>query len=180
MARDSTLASSSALSPSLSQPLLYPTNSHSSAFLAASSSALSNNPFIRTFTDSEPTSTHRPATQRGVQPGTIPVDPVFNQWPGTTSYAGVSSFPTATVNQRRMAAAERHQPAPRGLPVPTRTRNLVSLPTVYNGPRSTTRRGVGRLAVTSAVPIQNANVKDYLFAVIISPRSVSVFDILIS
>lgn len=175
-----TPTSSSALS--LSQP---PYPSHPSGFpVNQASSTVSNNPFSRGFfTDSEPTSAHRPSTQR-IQPAMVPADPVFNQWSGPTLNAGVSSFPstsqaTSTVNQRRMAAAERHQPLPRGLPAPTRTRHIAGLPTVFNGPRGNARRNQAMAPAVPLVQRPTNTIKDYFFAVIISPRSVSFLDVLI-
>jgi hypothetical protein len=112
--------------------------------------------------------------------------PSFRQWDPSPSLDSFSAESTASVNDRRISAAQRHQPAPHGLPVPARgvAQNPLHLLPTITLPRVT--RTAARSAVTgrnrSQVGAQASfsqthapkNI-DYKFACVILPTGVSRF-----
>ncbi|KAF8913127.1 hypothetical protein CPB84DRAFT_516845 [Gymnopilus junonius] len=99
----------------------------------------------------------------------------FQQWALDPSFNS-----TATTNDRRTNAAQRHQPAPQGLPVPARgvaQNPLLPLPTIAL-PRITGTRSVRNPRLPVGVQVsssrsQKSKIFDYKFACIILPIGVS-------
>lgn len=105
----------------------------------------------------------------------------FRQWGLGLDSSSAES--TATVNDRRVAATQRHQPAPYGLPVPARgvAQNPLHLPTItlprvtrtaaaarsVRNPRSHVQVG------TSSSQSHPQKIIDYKFACVILPIGVS-------
>jgi hypothetical protein len=107
----------------------------------------------------------------------------FRQWgPSLDSFSAES---TATVNDRRISAAQRHQPAPHGLPVPARgvAQNPLHLLPTITLPRVTRtaarsavrnlRSQVGPGAQASFSQTHAPKIVDYKFACVILPTGVS-------
>lgn len=108
----------------------------------------------------------------------------FRQW-GQDSFSAASES-TATVNDRRVAATQRHQPAPHGLPAPARgvAQNPLHLLPTITLPRVTRTVASARSAArnrsqfgaqASSSQIHAPKTVDYKFACVILPTGVSQF-----
>ena len=172
---DSVVPSSSASLSSAAPP--------SSALLSESSAPAPSWMTMGTFSNASTGHVAQERMRHAQPPASSSTSSSFRQW-GPDIFSADS---TATVNDRRISAAQRHQPAPHGLPVPARgvaQSPLHLLPTItlprvtrtaahsaVRNPRSQFASG----AQASSTRIFAPKTLDYKFACVILPTGVSQF-----